>query len=368
MLRKAPANLPADLKSVVDYRKSGLSLNHVVGCPLNCGYCVRHLFDNFEMKQPHRVLPTEQAVNALITNWAFKRHITPIQIFNRATDPFLPKVKDELFATLEMLDKLRLRNTVLVITRWHILPLDIQRLESLKNIRLTILVTWSGIEDKRLEPVDSAVAEQTLVTLSQYANRTKSILYWRPLIVGVNDTLELMEKAAKLARLSDATVFTGLFLRKEIRDYLASCGVLNLYDQVARRKILPKEIETKVLKVFDSWPIFRKTSCAIAYAHSISDYNGHFGIQDICDICPKEQYERCKKAHARPREAKVFTLATQAGLDPASLLIEANRIQVEGSREQQRYYLQHNLNFQVHDKAHPHKPKQHGRAEIGWES
>ncbi len=41
-----------ELQDVIEYRKSGLSLNHIVGCPLDCAYCVRHLFDNFEMKTP----------------------------------------------------------------------------------------------------------------------------------------------------------------------------------------------------------------------------------------------------------------------------------------------------------------------------
>ena len=43
-LRPAPSDLPQTLREVIEYRKSGLSLNHVVGCPLDCGYCVRHLF------------------------------------------------------------------------------------------------------------------------------------------------------------------------------------------------------------------------------------------------------------------------------------------------------------------------------------
>jgi hypothetical protein len=30
------AGLRPDLADVVEYRKSGLSLNHVVGCPLEC--------------------------------------------------------------------------------------------------------------------------------------------------------------------------------------------------------------------------------------------------------------------------------------------------------------------------------------------
>jgi hypothetical protein len=38
----------SELLDVIEYRKSGLSVNWIVGCPLDCGYCVRHLFDNFE--------------------------------------------------------------------------------------------------------------------------------------------------------------------------------------------------------------------------------------------------------------------------------------------------------------------------------
>jgi len=31
-----------------------------------------------------------------------------------------------------------------------------------------------------------------------------------------------------------------------------------------------------------------------------------------------------------------------------------------------RYFLQHQLGFQVHDVRHPHHEHRHGRAEIGW--
>lgn len=169
-IRIAGPDLPEQLKQVVDYRKSGLSLNHVVGCPLDCGYCVRHLFDNFDMKKPHLVMPDEQAVDALISHWAFRAGTTPIQIFNRATDPFLPGVKDHLFACLEELDRRGFSNPVLVITRWHVLPEDVKRMNGLKNIKLTVLVTWSGIGDKRIEPVDSAIAEASIRTLALHGS------------------------------------------------------------------------------------------------------------------------------------------------------------------------------------------------------
>ncbi|WP_028478923.1 hypothetical protein [Nocardia sp. CNY236] len=39
-------SLDPNLRRVIDYRKSGLSLNWIIGCPLNCTYCVRHTFGN----------------------------------------------------------------------------------------------------------------------------------------------------------------------------------------------------------------------------------------------------------------------------------------------------------------------------------
>ena len=104
-LRIAGPDLPSTLRAVVDYRKSGLSLNHVVGCPLDCSYCVRHLFSNYEMKKPHLIMDDTEAVDALVSHWAFRPDATPLQIFNRATDPFLPGGKNHLFTCLGELDR-----------------------------------------------------------------------------------------------------------------------------------------------------------------------------------------------------------------------------------------------------------------------
>jgi len=168
-LRSAPSDLPRELAEVIEYRKSGLSLNHVIGCPLDCGYCVRHLFNNFDMKRPHLIMSDEQAVKRLIKHPVFRPGHTPIQLFNRATDPFLPKVKDHLHRTLELLDRIGLTNHVLVITRWHVLKDDVTRLERLNHLKVTVLVTWSGISDSRIEPVDSGIARASLNTLAACA-------------------------------------------------------------------------------------------------------------------------------------------------------------------------------------------------------
>ncbi len=367
-VRRAPDDLPTSLRNYIDYRKSGLSLNHVVGCPLDCGYCVRHLFDNFSMKRPHLIVDDEIAVQELVGHWAFRVGVTPIQIFNRATDPFLPGVKKHLFKTLEALDRRGLSNPVLVITRWRIEPSDVQRVEALKNLQLTILVTWSGIDDERVEPVSSAIAAESLEVLAKSASRVKKILYWRPIISGLNDTVEHFESARQLSDLADATVFTGLFYREEICAYFREAGVPDLYAAVARRKILPRDTESRILAHFEGKPIFRKTSCGVAFAHGVPDFNGHFGISEICDICPEAQRKICSEHHYKPDLETVRELARVVSLARVDdIEISDRRIEVSGSSEAQRYFMQHALNFQVHDRAQPHRLHRHGRAEVGWE-
>jgi hypothetical protein len=42
LAREQVEQLPIRAREIVEYRKSGLSLNHIQGCPLDCAYCIRH--------------------------------------------------------------------------------------------------------------------------------------------------------------------------------------------------------------------------------------------------------------------------------------------------------------------------------------
>jgi DNA repair photolyase len=358
------------LLNPVDYRKSGLSLNHIVGCPLDCAYCVRHLFGNFEMKRPHLMMSDAEAVDLLVSHQLFRADLTPIQLLNRATDPFLPGVKPHLFEVLRRLDAKGLHNHVLIITRWRVSPEDCDLMNSFVNIRLTLLFTYSGISDTRIEPVDSQVAATSLRIAHERASRYRTVLYWRPLIPGFNDSPEHLRAAAELSRDAHATAFTGLFFRDEIRGFYRKHGLPEPYQITARRKILPETLEDRVLEVFADHPhagtLFRKTSCAVAFAHGLADYNGHYGIRELCNICPADQQARCAAAQRRPSAERVRALAKRLGLTQ-SFAVGERAVEVDGLDEQRRYYLQHSLGFQVHNSRFPHRFRRHGRAEIGWE-
>ena len=189
--------MPTRAREVVEYRKSGLSLNHIQGCPLDCAYCIRHTYGLWDQRVPRALMPDAEAVEQLVTHRYFRAHVTPLQILNRATDPFLPAVRPHTLAVLRDLDERGLRNHVLVITRHQMKPSDISALNQLVNIKLTLLFTYSGIDDQRIEPYPSHVAAGSVMLMSAPSPRPyRTILYWRPLVPGLNDSDGHLDRAA----------------------------------------------------------------------------------------------------------------------------------------------------------------------------
>ena len=357
---------------MVEYRKSGLSLNHIQGCPLDCAYCIRHTYGLWDQRQPRALMTDAEAVDHLIGHRYFMAHVTPIQVLNRATDPFLPAVRPHTLAMLADLDSRGLRNHVLVITRHQMKPGDIGRLNELANLKVTLLFTYSGIEDSRIEPYPSQVAASSLKLMSAPApRRYRTVLYWRPLVPGLNDTDRHLQQARKLSRYADATVFTGLFYRDQIAQYYRANGLPEPYGATARRKIVPETLEQRVLATFaGSASLFRKTSCAVSYVHGLPNYNGHYGIREVCDICPVSQVSLCRDAHWVPSTGQIEQAASPLPEAEGIGVVDISERAaiVSGlDDEQPRYYLQHALGFQVHDVRHPHHVHRHGRADIGWE-
>lgn len=189
---------------------------------------------------------------------------------------------------------------------------DFLWLDQIRNLKLTLLFTYSGIEDRRIEPYPSSVAAESLRLASRLnPRRYRTVLYWRPLVPGLNDHDEHLDAAYELSRHADATVFTGLFYRDQIAAYYRASGLPEPYQGTARRKIVPETLERRVLDAFaGSATLFRKTSCAVLYAHGLPDYNGHYGIREVCDICPLSQLDLCQQAHHTPTADRIGQIAS----------------------------------------------------------
>jgi hypothetical protein len=64
--RQAEA-LPSRAREVVEYRKSGLSLNHIRGCPLDCAYCIQHTYGLWDQRQPQALMSDAEATELLVS-------------------------------------------------------------------------------------------------------------------------------------------------------------------------------------------------------------------------------------------------------------------------------------------------------------
>ena len=366
------AALDPYMAQIVTYRKSGLSLNHIIGCPLDCGYCVRHFWGDFEHKTPHLLCSTDEAVGLLTGHQAFRPGTTPIQIFNKATDPFLPAVKPHLFQVLRALDERGLGNLVLVITRFTVTPADMAALESLRYVRVTLMFTYSGITDPRVEPIaKSAITTTSIATACAHRQRTKAVLYWRPIVPGWNDQPETMGHVLRVGKDADAIVFTGYYHKPENAAYLRGLGVQVPYgDEFNRRKVLPAELDARVIAAWResgiTTPLFRKTSCGVSAAHQVADYNGHWGVRELCGICPAAQADRCRAGHMVPTAQRFEEVMAGLGYD-SDYLAEDGHVWTHGLGEQRRYAIQHALRFQIWELDQPHLLHAHGRSLTGYQ-
>jgi DNA repair photolyase len=368
------AGLDPYMALIVGYRKSGLSLNHIIGCPLDCGYCVRHFWGNFEVKTPHLLCDDQRAVELLTGHHAFRPHVTPVQLLNKATDPFLPGVKPHLFRVLRALDQCGLTNHVLVITRFTVTSADMDALEALDHLRVTLLFTYSGIRDPRVEPIArTRITTKSIRVACARKQRTGVVLYWRPIVPGWNDQPATMAHVLNVGKDADAIVFTGYYHKPENAAYLRAQGVDLPYgdSDYHRRKALPADLDAAVVAAWRTsgvgTPLFRKTSCGVAYAHQTPDYNGHWGVREICDICPAAQQRRCAADYRQPAPADLDQVMSELGYE-SPYLIEDGHVWTHGLGEQRRYAIQHSLRYQIWELDQPHYLHSHGRAPHGYTS
>lgn len=366
------AALDPYMATVIGYRKSGLSLNNIIGCPLDCGYCVRHFWDNYDQKIPQLIVSTAEAITMLLKHPGFEPHVTPIQLYNKATDPFLPGVKPHVFQILHALDRLGYTNQILIISRFKVTEADMAELETLRHVRVTLLFTYSGITDPRIELVaKSDITVTSIRTATTHKRRTGVLLYWRPIVPGWNDAEETMAHVLDVGRDVDAIVFTGYYHKQENYQHLTSLGVPVPFGPADfhRRKTMSDDLDARLVAAWRGsgigTPLFRKTSCGVSYAHEAADYNGHVGIAGLCDICPAKQLQRCTAAHTKPTSEAMDAVLNRLGLGAVPYAIEDGHIWIDGLDEMNRYPIQHLLGFQVHNLGSPHYLGAHGRSPHG---
>jgi hypothetical protein len=171
---------------------------------------------------------------------------------------------------------------------------------------------------------------------------------------------------------ADAIVFTGYYHKPENAAYLRAQGVGLPYDvaDFHRRKTMPAELDTRVVEAWRAsaitTPLFRKTSCGVSFAHDLPDYNGRWGVRELCSICPVAQQDLCAANHRAPSATEFEQILNGLGYN-SPYLIDAERghVWTHGLGEQRRYPIQHALGYQIWELDQPHYLHAHGRSLTG---
>jgi len=285
----------------ISQEKSLLTAEAFEGCNLGCVYCFRAKKD---ITQPTRTASDEELVARLLESPFFLKDRSPVSINCNFIDPFLPQTKDSTFHILEMLEARGLRNIVSLITKSSISNEEIRRLERLRNLNLEVCVSYSDMP-REIEPVGNDGRIDFLMRLRD--SRLKTLLFYRPLVVGWNTGDRNIRKAlgvAKKARV-DVIMVGGLLLAESIREYIQRRGFqVPEYQTEDKKKYLPGELRDKIFAVYRelgiSIPMVRRTSCGRSVIRGIPDYNGHWIAPDknCWPTCPSKQREICAAAKA----------------------------------------------------------------------
>lgn len=319
--------------------KSFLSLNAVAGCRNDCIYCYKHSWDFDNKFTPHQIFPVNEILDNLL-DYPYYSPNVPLAIHNSATDPFQDGVKEITFKLLEGLENLNIKNIVGLITKEYISKEDLAYLESFKNIKPILFLTYSGLPRK----FEYICKERRFAAMENFQDISlKKILYFRPLIKSVNDRPKIVNKIIKIGeKYFDCIVRSSIKLDVNAIEYMASKGVyldsaydigLNIHDSLKR--LLPDSRE-KVDAELDKAkiPVFKKTSCAVSCMFNQPDYNAHWIRENVyCTTkCPSEQKVRCRKASFKKIKRDEFEKLLERINKQVEFEINDNFISVPGKK------------------------------------
>lgn len=299
------------------------------------------------------LLSIDQTIDMLLNYKYFVLHKS-ILAFCNYSDAFLNCNTDYTLNLLFRLDRLKVQNPLVIITKSHI-PIDIiNELLKIENIRLILCLTYSQLPDNIEKGVDHKKLLLNFKNLSEKSFRI--VHFWRP-IIDINGSIEVINNVlANVTRYCNVSAYNGLNLSPDLNRIYTNSTLLNLGNKLfsSHGEYIPeksiKVLLDTITKYYPNHSIYKHTSCSISNVLSIPDYNATIYRKDICEHsnCPAKQREICQKSKVIPSEDKVEQLFDDIGYS-GSFSINNDRLEICGRINQEDYtYLLHHLNFPIY--------------------
>ena len=327
----------------IEYLKSYLSINSYIGCSINCAYCFLAPIHIVPMR-PIKVMDEKKLVEKTINSVYFKKNVTVLSLNNR-TDPFISsEVAESTYKILKELNDKGLENIVTVTTKGLVTEKMAKKLSELKHIKLVIIVTFNGINQK-IQPINPEVQKNTMINISKYKS-IKLLQQCRPIMKGINDSFEILSETVKFAsKYCHATIYQGIRVNNEIMERLKE-REYNYTGKQDRHKVKDKEVDDifkEIEKGFNGkYHIFDHTSCCLSYIFNERDYNMHYKKKNCDNICPN--FSKCMSDESTKVDGEIIRKELNKINVYDVYELNDDEIYIKGAlNDEQRSYIRHVL-------------------------
>jgi len=333
---------------ILSYHDTWISIDPIQGCPYKCEYCVLRHAGNTGMR-PRQIISPKECVERLLNYPLFVKDKTFLAIGNE-TDMLHNLNVDYLISLLTEISAINILNPIALITKAPLSDKILQRIREIPDLTVVLFLSYSGL-GQTYEPNFTDQQFRANFNIAK-ANGFPIVHYWRPLLPDNSSPMAIREMLSFVSRVADATVFIGLKLHPELTPIITQGGTVQVPNRLLDE--FGEWLEPEIIKrVYDEaksicpfYPLYRHTSCALAYVLSRPNHTATVYREDVCppSQCPLEQRQICINSRHIPTEAEIAQTISVLRHN-YKFVRRDDRVVVNGEFSQEEFtFMLHNLN------------------------
>ena len=289
---------------IIDLHATWLVMNPIQGCPNRCKYCFLNGI-NLTGKKPEELVQPEEAVKLLKESRLYNKEI-PICIESQ-TDAFAtPANIKYVMRLLEELDKEKIMNPKIFITKCGITEEFITKVEELKNKghKFVFFLSYSGLDNDIEIGIDNEKIKNNFIKL--FKANLDIVHYWRPFIPQNSSKDKILEVYNFVKNYAKCSIAIGLKVQDNILENMKFWPDLINKENVTKAesvwdKNAYESIYLNNTLLNNDYPIYQTTSCALAYVLKQGERNAFYNEKECLNYnkCPESQRKICEKYYKK---------------------------------------------------------------------
>ena len=337
---------------LISYHDTWISLDPVLGCPYSCVYCVLRHSEHTGITNPQQKFSPRECVEHLLRYPFFAIGKTHIAIGNE-TDMLHPRNRKYLLELLKEMSIYKINNPIILITKAPLSDNILSRIRTIKGINPIFFLSYSGLGQSHEPNFTDRQFRRNFSLVKQ--NEFPLVHYWRPLLPKNSSIEAVKEMLSFVSQIADASVFIGLKIHPELTRVITKEGVISVPQELVKQtgEWLSPEVIHRIYNeakdICPEYPLYRHTSCALAYVLRRPNHTGTIYRKDIClpSHCPGSQRQVCKEAFQIPNKKEIARILSVLNRE-ISFERYSNKILIKGDVNQEEFaFLLHNLNCPI---------------------